>query len=67
MKAPGQRPRRIIARVCIAASSVILLALAVSAPLRHHADHGGWPAAAAAVVSIVAGLVYLRSSRGGAR
>jgi hypothetical protein len=64
MKTLGQRPRRIITRICIGVSSAILAALVIFPALRHHAWHGGWLTAAAAVISILTGLAYLRSKRG---
>ncbi len=66
METLGQRPRRIITRISVAASTIVLAALVISAPLRHHAWHGALPTAAAATISILAGLLYLRT-RGGAR
>ena len=64
MKTIGQRPRRVIIRLCIAVSFVILLALVVFAPFTHHAWLHGVSIAVSATVSIVCGLLYLRSSRG---
>ena len=65
MKTLGQRPSRIIARICMAVSFAILAALVIFPALGHHALFGGWPTAAAAAVSIAASLAYLRSTRRG--
>ncbi len=66
MKTLGQRPGRHRPHL-LATSFAILVALAAFAPLRHHAWHSGLIACAAAAISIVSGLLYLRSTRGGAR
>ncbi len=63
MRTLGQRPRRIITRICVAVSSVLLLAEVIVAPLRHRSWHGGLGVITAAAVSIVTGLLYLRSKR----
>lgn len=57
------RARRIITRICVAASFAILAALVIFPSLGHRSWGGGWLTAAPAVVSIAAGLVYLRSTR----
>ncbi len=55
--------RRILTRTCIAVSAVILAALAISPALDRRAPLGGLGIYAAAAVSVVAGLVYLRRPR----
>jgi uncharacterized membrane protein HdeD (DUF308 family) len=55
--------RRRIIRVVILVSLACLVALDAVPQLRHHAPGGGWGIAASAVVSILAGLYYLRSTR----
>jgi hypothetical protein len=58
------RARRAIARISMGVSFALLLALVTFAALRHHAPLGGFGIAASAVVSILGGLAYLRSTRG---
>lgn len=55
--------RRRIACACIAVSFACLLALVFVPPLRRDAAGGGWGIVASSVVSILAGLFYLRTSR----
>jgi hypothetical protein len=59
--------RRTITRICIAVSLAIMAALAIFPALGRRAPLDGLGIYAAAAVSIVAGIVYLRSTRGGAR
>ena len=61
------RVRRALTRVSMALSFAALLALVVFPAFRRHVWHGGLGIAVCAVVSIVGGLLYLRSTRGGAR
>jgi hypothetical protein len=56
--------RRVIARIAIAVSLAALALAAFVPPLRHHAIAGGWGIAASSAAGIVAGLGYLRSTRG---
>jgi hypothetical protein len=56
------RARRVTARVSMAMSFALLVLLVAVAPLRHRAPAGGWGICASAVVSIGAGLAYLRST-----
>jgi archaellum biogenesis protein FlaJ (TadC family) len=62
-----QHTRRTIARICIAVSIAILLAIVAFPALRLHLPLDGWLTCVSAAGSLVAGLAYLRSSRGGAR
>jgi hypothetical protein len=55
--------RRIIMHAVIATSFACLVALVAVPPLRHHAAGGGWGIAGGALLSVLAGLHYLRSSR----
>lgn len=64
MKTIGQRARRTIARICVAASFAILLAAVAFPALRHHLIGGGWLTVISATVSILGGLAYLSTRRG---
>jgi hypothetical protein len=55
--------KRIIAWMCIAVSVAVLAAVAAIPALRHQALTCGLGIVAAAVVSILGALAYLRSSR----
>jgi hypothetical protein len=61
------KSRRTLTRIYVAVSAVILLALLISAPLRHHAWYGGWTIIVPASISVACGLYYLHSMRGGAQ
>ncbi len=56
--------RRVITRISIAVSFAALVALVAFPALRHRAPLGGWGICASVVVSILAGLAYLRSTGG---
>lgn len=58
------RTRRAISRVSIAASFAILAAVVLVPGLRHRSLAGGVFLCVTSVISIVAGLLYLRSTRG---
>jgi hypothetical protein len=58
------RARRIIARVSMAVSFAVLVLLVAVPALRHRAPLGGWGIVASTVVSLLAGLAYLRSTGG---
>lgn len=55
--------RRRIARISVAVSFAVLVLVVAIPGLRHHAAGGGIGIVASAVVSILAGLYYLRSTR----
>jgi hypothetical protein len=58
------RGRRVIARISMAASVAVLVLLVAVPAFRHRAPLGGWGIAASTVVSILAGLAYLRNTGG---
>lgn len=63
MRTVGQRPRRTIARICIAVSFAVLAAVVVFPAFRHDLPGGGWLTVISAAVSILSGVVYLGSTR----
>lgn len=58
------RVRRAISRVSIAASFVILAAVVLVPGIHHRSLAGGVFLCVTSVISIVAGLLYLHSTRG---